>query len=410
MSNNIYGQQIYGQRVLASNVINNGPITYQQFGQHQQQPIYYSQNQNYIGMAYNQQPKNEGQLYHYNQVRAIPGYNINNPQLQNNQLQNIYQQQNNQLNFYQQNQNKNIYQQQAIFHQQAQNNQMMKQQIVMGNQLIQQKSKNAPKINEFSKISKEAVLYGRAKPMNQSETEDLYSYESAICKIKFKTLEKGQIKNGIGTGFFLEINDANIPFKKALFTNNHVLDENRIEMYKEIEFEYCKKPKEIIRTENRKAFTNKELDYTCIEIFDTDNINKFFRIDETVINNKNLLKNKEIFILQYPNGELAHDAGIILDINNNIIKHSVCTEKGASGSPLIKRYNNNLIIGIHHGSKSLDKKYLYNLATPFDIIIKDIKDQFLNNNKNTINKINLIYVKKDENDYEIFEKQYYQRP
>ena len=29
MSNNIYGQQIYGQGVLASNFINKGPITYQ---------------------------------------------------------------------------------------------------------------------------------------------------------------------------------------------------------------------------------------------------------------------------------------------------------------------------------------------------------------------------------------------
>ena len=49
MSNNIYGQQIYGQGVLAPNAINRGPIIYQQFGQYQQQPIYYGQNQNYIG-------------------------------------------------------------------------------------------------------------------------------------------------------------------------------------------------------------------------------------------------------------------------------------------------------------------------------------------------------------------------
>ena len=195
MSNNIYGQQIYGQRVLSANAINNAPITYQQFGQYQQQPIYYGQNQNYIGVAYNQQLKNVGQSYHPNQVREIPGYNIYYPQLQNNQLQNIYQQQNNQLNFYQQNLNKNIYQQQAISHQQAQNNQIMKQQIVMGNQLIQPKSKIVPKDDEFSKISKEAALYGKAKPTNLKEIEDLYSYESAICIIKFKTLEKGQIKN-----------------------------------------------------------------------------------------------------------------------------------------------------------------------------------------------------------------------
>ena len=209
MSNNFYGQQIYGQGVLASNVINTGPITYQQFGQYQQQqPIYYGQNQNYIGRVYNQQPKNVGQSYHYNQVPTIPGYKNNFQKIQNHQLQNIYQQQNNQFNLHQQNQYKNIYQQQTIPHQQAQKNQMMKQQIVMGNQMIQQKSKqipneqtffpftnqqiiqnqvkNVPKVNEFSKRTKEAIFYGRAKPMNKNETDDLYSYESAICKIKFK--------------------------------------------------------------------------------------------------------------------------------------------------------------------------------------------------------------------------------
>ena len=49
MSNNIYGQQIYGQEVLPSKVINNRRNTYQQVGQYQQQqPIYYGQNQNYM--------------------------------------------------------------------------------------------------------------------------------------------------------------------------------------------------------------------------------------------------------------------------------------------------------------------------------------------------------------------------
>ena len=72
MPNNFYNQKIYGQGVLASNVINIIPITYQQFGQYQQQTIYYGQNQNYIGGVYNQQPKNVEQSYHYNQIIAFP--------------------------------------------------------------------------------------------------------------------------------------------------------------------------------------------------------------------------------------------------------------------------------------------------------------------------------------------------
>ena len=418
----MYGQQNYGQRIITPNVINIGQnITYQQFGHHQQQPIYYNQNQVYIGGVYNQQQKtNTGQYYNYQQVVANPGYSNNYQYMQNQQLQNIYQP----------NQIKNIYQQQSNSHQQAQKTPKMKQQAPMKNQMIQQKPKvqnqqthyvptnpniiqkqikNIPIVNQSSSIKKEAIL--DKKPMTKNETDELYSYESAICKINFKTIKNGEIKDGKGTGFFLEINDDNIPFKKALFTNNHVLNKNSIEMNKEIVFEYCNKIKKIKITENRKAFTNNELEYTCIEIFDKDNINNFFRIDKSVFRDKNLLKNKEIFILQYPYGELSHDVGKILDIENNKIIHSVNTEEGSSGSPLIKRYNTNLIIGIHYGSKKdpiLNNKYLYNVATPFDVIIKDIKYQ-LYNNKNIINyinieyrnKINLIYVKK--NNYKGYE-------
>ena len=50
-------------------------------------------------------------------------------------------------------------------------------------------------------------------------------------------------------------------------------------------------------TEKRKTFTNENLDYTCIEIFDEDEITNFFDIDTSVINNKSSLEDEEIFIL-----------------------------------------------------------------------------------------------------------------
>ena len=163
-------------------------------------------------------------------------------------------------------------------------------------------------------------------------------------------------------------------------------------------FEICNQLYKIKITNNRKVFTNEILDYTCIEIFDSDNIKKFFRIDDNIFINKIRLIDKEIFILQYPLGELSFALGKIVDIQDDMICHNVNTESGSSGSPLIKRYNNNLIIGIHYGAEKdeITDKYLYNLAIPFDIIIKDIKYQ-LNNN----NKINLIYEKIDK--YEEYE-------
>ena len=199
--------------------------------------------------------------------------------------------------------------------------------------------------------------------------------------------------------FFSEINDKHIPFNKALFTNNHILDENNLQINEEIEFECCNKIKKIEITKDRRVFTNKTLDYTCIEILDTDNINKFFNIDKSFFNDRNSLKDREILMLQYPAGQFSHDSGIILSIKNNIIAHSASTNIGSSGSPLIKRYNNNLVIGIHFGSR----ESLGNLATPFDVIINDIIDK-LSKNKTNIdriieyrNTINLIYCNDKKN-------------
>ena len=72
--------------------------------------------------------------------------------------------------------------------------------------------------------------------------------------------------------FFFKMNMKDIPFKKYLLTNNHVLNENDIKLNKEIILEYKNEIKRIEITKNRKAYTNKELDYTYIEIFDKDNI------------------------------------------------------------------------------------------------------------------------------------------
>ena len=221
------------------------------------------------------------------------------------------------------------------------------------------------------------------EPMSKKEIKDLYSNQPSMCKIKFQKEKEGKLVDCSGTGFFCEISDDNIPFKKALFTNNHVLNKNSLKINKEILFECMGKKNKIQISENRKIFTSEELDYTCIEIFSTDIINNsnFFRIDKAIFNNKNDLLGTEILILQYPRSkELSFAKGEILNIeiegNEERILHNASTKYGSSGSPLIKRYNNNLILGIHFGKKKeTDNGIIYNVATPFDIIIRNIISQ-----------------------------------
>ena len=65
-----------------------------------------------------------------------------------------------------------------------------------------------------------------------------------------------------------------------------------------------------------------------------------------------------------------------MEIDNNIIEHSFATTDGSTGSPLIKRHYTNLVIGIHFDGQKVklsENEKLYNMATPFDVIIEDIK-------------------------------------
>ena len=145
---------------------------------------------------------------------------------------------------------------------------------------------------------------------------------------------------------------------------------------------YLNKNKSIQIQKNRRCFTNEKLDYTCIEIFDSDGIEEFFLIDKLVFTGKKFLLKDEIFILQYPDGgDLSFSPGKILLVKDKILHHSASTENGSSGSPIIRRYTKD-IIGLHFGGQKSNKIkndnediFIYNLGIPFDAIINDIKLQ-----------------------------------
>ena len=138
--------------------------------------------------------------------------------------------------------------------------------------------------SEEPNIKKEGIIQGHGNPITKEEIFNLFNLDKSMCKISFET-EKGE--KGKGSGFFCEIDK--FPIKYALITNNHVLNESNIEIGSKIHFEYLEfhkslinssyksSKKEIKITQNRKVFINKDLDYTCIEIFESDGIKDFLK-------------------------------------------------------------------------------------------------------------------------------------
>ena len=233
----------------------------------------------------------------------------------------------------------------------------------------------------------------QGKPISKNELIELFKMEKSMCKISYEKLINNEIKKEKGTGFFCEIND--FPIKYVLFTNNHVLNKNDIKLGNIINIEYLNNSsyigKQIKIDDKRRSFTNEKLDYTCIELMESDGINNYkdyFKIDPNILNNKNYLNNSDVFILLYPSGkELSFSYGKILYLKDNEIYLNSSTEKDLSGSLIIRRSKDNFIIGLYSGGIRKEKNLnSFNLAISFDLILNDI---------NKPNEINCIYKLED---------------
>ena len=140
--------------------------------------------------------------------------------------------------------------------------------------------------NQLS-IKQEGIIQGHGNPITKDEIFNLFKMERSMCKIFFETLKGDQ---GKGTGFFCEM-DNNFPIRYALFTNNHILNEFNIQTGSTIYFEYLPNSlnipikKEIKINNNRKAFTNRDFDYTCIELLKSDGI-----LVKLILNYLNMVK------------------------------------------------------------------------------------------------------------------------
>ena len=244
----------------------------------------------------------------------------------------------------------------------------------------------------MSDDEKEVMLYKMPIPIPVKGVETiLYQMKNCVCKIY-------QENGGTGTGFFCNIPYFNKPF---LMTNNHVLKKEDIENNKIIKLEINEEIKVIKLDSERKKYTNEELDITFIEIkSDKDDIKNYMEIDKDINKNEEKLeleyRNKSIYIIHYPKGELNVSYGLI----DNLIKckkiyHCCNTEYGSSGSPILsmKTYE---VIGIHYGGNS--KR---NIGTFIKYAIQQLKNEKIKY-KNEINiKYKIDKIEEDE-DKEVF--------
>ena len=161
-------------------------------------------------------------------------------------------------------------------------------------------------------------------------------------------------ENNNSTGWFV----CKIPYtkKKNLFLNvliacEHVLTEDIVFSNKKIKLKVNDKEKIISLEKERKRWSNKEMDYSCIEILEEANILKYYQLDDDVLNNKvnnDIYLYKNIIIFAIINKKMGHCDGLINKIDKSLFIHDCNTYPGSSGGVIVNK-NNNLVIGMHIG-------------------------------------------------------------
>ena len=212
----------------------------------------------------------------------------------------------------------------------------------------------------------EGLIKGAKEPVPIYKT-DLKEMGKCICKIN---------GNKIGTGFFCRINylDYSIP---VLITNNHVIDENFMELKNQLKV-YINDESYIIGINKKNIIYSSErnkYDIIIIKLREGE-IKNFLQIDQNIFkfNSENLYLDEQIFILHFPNigeAKVSYACGIE-KINDYDIKHKCNTEVGSSGGPIFSAITKR-IIGIHKGAISnRERKTVYNIGTFLKFPLNDL--------------------------------------
>jgi len=211
--------------------------------------------------------------------------------------------------------------------------------------------------------------------------------KNCVFKIDF-TIENGQSESKTGAGFVCNISNI-----KAFITNNHILSQEFLNNEKKlILYNYKNEQKEINLELDRYKYTDKELDFTIIEIIKEDNFKDFLEIDEYIDSID--YKNKKICSVQYADGgKLKYADGKNFGLKVNYLWYSVGKLGSLAGSPIIL-IDNKKLIGLHKAERNDNK----NIGVPMNLII------------NKINFIKCIYnIRKEDigNKIQIINDEYY---
>ena len=186
---------------------------------------------------------------------------------------------------------------------------------------------------------------------------------------------------GFGSGFFCKIKFEENELC-CLFSNNHVISEEMLSKREYLSIKLNNNIYNISLKLKRRIWSNKNIDFTCIEIIEEDNLLlniEAFELDKNNYNTGYELENydkRTIIVASLgEKGEIELPEGIIEYDKKNSERffHNCNSQTGLSGGPII--LNNNMrVVGINCGFEKNSKK---NIGIYFKEIMKIIEKKII---------------------------------
>ena len=189
--------------------------------------------------------------------------------------------------------------------------------------------------------------------------DDINIIQKSICK-----LISGKCS---GTGFFMEYKSENY-----VITAYHIISNN----IKNIEIQIWNKKIIKLNLDNRNLILLKEKDIAAIQVKQNEIIDiHYLKFDLNFTNGYSQYNNSDIFTIGYPRNVLSTGSGKIKYIQDFEFYHTIPTDNGSAGSPIVL-FNSLNVIGVHQGR---DVKKRLKIGIFIGELIKEINIQ---NNKN----------------------------